>query len=644
VTSTLAITSIKEHILQFLKLQAIMLACILSASLNCYADSLNTNSAWILPPLEQIDELNKKDPALALSFSKKLLKSSHQKMTSFDKATLFGKMARHNYFLGNYKDSQKDLDRAYALNVDLSSNLGISLLLTQGGVIGEIENMDKAMEKLLLAEKYAKANENLTLLADTYSYMAYAYSNEHNDSDALKYYHQAYLLFEQLGDELNMAYLKAEMSNSYSLLFDDNKAIELAQEASEYFKAHQYYFDELFAQNILAKIYHRKKDYLHAEASYLRVIELTKEANQGRYIYLAYLGLADTYHHSQQNEKAAVFWNKYVEHQPNYENPLARTSAIILQTKLALVDEDIATAIEALTELEALITPLKMQNALSWYVQLFDLQAQLAVLQQDFHSAYFKQKKARALQKDYYKSERETVRSKLKIMFDTDQAILKNKLLEQEKALNKAALEAAAQKQKLQNIIIIVISLFLLILSYFIYRQILNSKALNKIANTDSLTELANRRYTFIYAEKMLLQATKTQQKFAMVVFDVDHFKQVNDNYGHGGGDIALKELSSTANKYVRNHDILGRIGGEEFLLILPEASATQAYEIAERIRQAIEENKMTIQGKTLQITASFGIAELTEQLLSVNQIFNSADTALYQAKNQGRNQVIIAK
>jgi diguanylate cyclase (GGDEF)-like protein len=643
VTSTLT----KKTTIQKLTVHTTFLIFFLVISLVClnsYANSIDDTSTWLLTPFEHIDELNKKDPALALSFSTTFLNDNHQKMTDIETATLLAKMARHNYFLGNYSDSQQLLDRVYALNVDLTSNLGISILLTQGGVTGEVENMDKAMEKFLLAEKYARANENLRLLADTYSYMAYAYSNVHNDSDALKYYHQAYLLFEQLDDELNMIYLKAEMSDSYSLLFDDKKAIELAKTASEYFNKHQYYFDELFTQNKLAKIYHRKKDYLNAEMSYLRVIELTKKTNKRQYVYLAFLGLADTYHHSQQPKKARVFWNKYIENQPSYDNPLARTRAIILEIKLAIFEKNISAATSSLKELEALMDPLNPQNALSWYVQLFDLQAQVAVLQKDFRSAYFKQKEARALQKNYYNTEREAVRSKLKVMFDTDQAMLKNKLLEQDKALNKAALEGAAQQQKLQNIIIMVISLFVLILFYFIYRQVINSKALNKIANTDSLTELANRRYSFIYAEKMLLQATKTQQNFSMIVFDVDLFKKVNDNFGHGGGDIALKELSATANKYVRNHDILGRIGGEEFLLVLPAASAIQAYEIAERIRLAIEKKVITIEGKTLQITASFGVAELTEQQVSVNQIFNSADTALYQAKSQGRNQVVMAK
>ena len=630
----------EKNTLVFTILVSVFFMCF---SLNSHSYTLDSPSTWMQVPLNKIDELNKKDPALALAFSKELFDEHQQKMTDFDKASILSKMAQHNYILGYYNVSQGHLDQAYALKVDLTTDVGISLLLTQGGIMDELGNSEQAMEKYSLAAKYAKVNENYRLLADSYAYMAYSYSINHKDTQALKFYHQAYLQLEQIGDELGLAYLKAEMANAYSLTFDDINAIKLAKEASDYFKKHQYYFDELFVQNVLAKIYLRKKDYQKAEVTYLRVIEITKQTNKKEYIYLAYLGLANTYHHSQQHDKARTFWHKYQEQHPLYENPSAEIGAIVLEAKLALSDNNITAAIDILARVEAILKPLDKHNALSWYVQLFDLQAQVAAIQKDFQTAYFKQKQARTLQKDYYNAERETIRSKYKVMFDTDQAILTNKLLEQDKALNKAALASATQQQKSQNMIIIIILLCVLVLCYFIYRQVLNSKALHKIANTDTLTELANRRYSFIYAEKMLLQAIKAKQSFSVVIFDVDHFKRVNDNFGHAGGDIALKELTSTANEYVRTHDILGRIGGEEFLLILPEASATQAYEIAERIRHAIEHKVMTIQGQSLQITASFGIAELTEQQDSFNQLFNSADMALYQAKDQGRNQVVMA-
>ena len=621
-----------------------ILGCILCFSaISFYGYAFETTSTWMLKPLEHIDELNKKDPALALSFAKEIFKEHQQKMSNIDKASIFGKMARHNYFLGHYNDSQNDLDRAYALNVDLTTNLGVSLLLTQGGVMGELGDVEHAMEKYLLAEKYAKINENPKLLADTYAYIAHFYSNGHNDSEALKYYHQAYLLFEQIGDELNMAYLKVDMSNSYSLMFDEVKAIKLAIEASDYFNKHQYYFDELFSQNMLAKIYLRKKNYQKAELAYLRVIVLTEQANKKTYVYLAYLGLASTYHHSQQAEKARVFWKKYKEHQPDYENPAAKRSAVVLEAKLAIADNNIKKAINALTELEVILKPLNIKTAVSWYVELFDLQAKIAIKQNDYQTAYFKQKKARELQKDYYHAEREIVRSKYKVMFDTDQALLKNKLLERDKQLDKSALENAAQQQKLQSLLISAMSIFALALIFFIYHQRKNSKILHKLANTDALTELANRRYTFIYAENMLAQSKKYQQSFAIIIFDIDHFKKINDTYGHTGGDIALKGISDIANEYVRSNDILGRIGGEEFLVILPNTSSKQAYDIAERIRQGIEKADITLGDEIVNISASFGISQLTQNQPNFNQIFHEADIALYQAKNSGRNCITLA-
>lgn len=228
-------------------------------------------------------------------------------------------------------------------------------------------------------------------------------------------------------------------------------------------------------------------------------------------------------------------------------------------------------------------------------------------------------------------------------MFDTDQALLKNKLLERDKQLDKSALENAAQQQKLQSLLISAMSIFALALIFFIYHQRKNSKILHKLANTDALTELANRRYTFIYAENMLAQSKKYQQSFAIIIFDIDHFKKINDTYGHTGGDIALKGISDIANEYVRSNDILGRIGGEEFLVILPNTSSKQAYDIAERIRQGIEKADITLGDEIVNISASFGISQLTQNQPNFNQIFHEADIALYQAKNSGRNCITLA-
>jgi len=122
----------------------------------------------------------------------------------------------------------------------------------------------QAMKLYLQAQAYAKKLENNRSLADTYSAIATSYTINENDSEALKYYHRAYIKIKELGDDLELAYLKVQMSRSYSYLYDNEKAISLAKEAVGYFNQNEYYFDELFAQSTLAKNYMSMEDYNNA--------------------------------------------------------------------------------------------------------------------------------------------------------------------------------------------------------------------------------------------------------------------------------------------------------------------------------------------------------------------------------------------
>ena len=316
---------------------------------------------------------------------------------------------------------------------------------------------------------------------------------------------------------------------------------------------------------------------------------------------------------------------------------------LLFSAKLAFSDKKIPLALKKIAQAENILSTLEKETVLSWHVDILRLKADIAVFNQDYSSAYLLQKEAQKLFNSYQSREREEVRSKYKVMFDTDQALLQNQLLERDKLLDKAALENAKQQQKLQTLFIFAISLFAIGSTLFIYLQFQNSKRLHKLANTDTLTNLANRRYTFIYAENMLAQAKRDKDNFALIIFDIDHFKKINDTYGHAGGDVALKDIAAIANEYVRNNDILGRIGGEEFLVILPGTSAKQAFVVAERIRLAIVNKDIALSDDVVNISASFGIAQLAQSHPNFHQIFHEADTALYQAKNSGRNCIVFA-
>ena len=305
---------------------------------------------------------------------------------------------------------------------------------------------------------------------------------------------------------------------------------------------------------------------------------------------------------------------------------------------------------EKIKDVETTLLTMDKVSVLSWQIRALTLKADIAEFNDDYKSAYQLEKEILVFYKSIQSNEREQFRSKYKVMFDTDQALLKNQILESEKQLlerdkqhSKVALKNVEQQQKLQISLIITISLFALGLLFFIYRQRRNSAILYKLANTDALTELANRRYSFKYAESMLLQAKQNKENFAVIIFDIDHFKKINDTYGHAGGDVALKIIAAIASEYVRGQDILGRIGGEEFLVVLPNTSVKQAFDVAERIRKAIVDKDIILDGKVVHISASFGISQLAQNLPNFNQIFHEADIALYEAKNSGRNCISLA-
>ena len=123
-----------------------------------------------------------------------------------------------------------------------------------------------------------------------------------------------------------------------------------------------------------------------------------------------------------------------------------------------------------------------------------------------------------------------------------------------------------------------------------------------------------------------------------MLLYDIDHFKQVNDTFGHQAGDIVLQELAKLVHAQLRKNDLEGRVGGEEFAILLPETSISEAVVLAERIREIIESVAINIGETSLHITASFGVASVEEADVSLDSVYKRADSALYEAKNAGRN------
>ena len=160
------------------------------------------------------------------------------------------------------------------------------------------------------------------------------------------------------------------------------------------------------------------------------------------------------------------------------------------------------------------------------------------------------------------------------------------------------------------------------------------------LAEKDPLTGLLNRRFFMALAERERARAARAGSAFSVVTLDLDHFKVINDTFGHAAGDLALKTLSEKLSGLFRKSDLVGRMGGDEFLLLLPETPGSGARVAVEKILEALRESPILYDGRTIRLSASAGISWSERGEEPLDLLLRQADTALYESKRAGRDRV----
>jgi len=170
------------------------------------------------------------------------------------------------------------------------------------------------------------------------------------------------------------------------------------------------------------------------------------------------------------------------------------------------------------------------------------------------------------------------------------------------------------------------------------------NEQLREMAFRDGLTGLYNHRYFQELMDNELSRSRRYKKSFSVMMLDIDHFKKINDEYGHPVGDIVLKEVSKTIENTIRDSDFAARYGGEEFAVVLPETELRGAAILAERLRKAIEQLVIDTKGCRIDVTVSVGVTcyHPSTAKIAKSEIFTQADNALYNSKNKGRNMISI--
>jgi diguanylate cyclase (GGDEF)-like protein len=187
---------------------------------------------------------------------------------------------------------------------------------------------------------------------------------------------------------------------------------------------------------------------------------------------------------------------------------------------------------------------------------------------------------------------------------------------------------------------ILVISPVLLTVGFFLLSAEQTQQVIRKLADTDPLTGIFNRRSVLLLATNSVASARRHHHAYSCVLFDLDKLKALNDTHGHAAGDQALVALASQVKDLVRAEDVFGRLGGDEFVVFMPYSDLQGALALAERFRATLADNPIECQGHEFTITGSFGVATLSAKDSSPTDLIDRADGALYEAKDQGGNLV----
>jgi len=259
----------------------------------------------------------------------------------------------------------------------------------------------------------------------------------------------------------------------------------------------------------------------------------------------------------------------------------------------------------------------------------------------DYDKAYQAKKSFIDEYNDYSDEKREKTLKELTEKYEISHKIEANELLDNQNKLKELRIGDVHKQQEEQQLQFILITCTILLFILLFLRQLKVRKKLLFLTKTDSLTGLLNRSALFDKGVRLVQSSSKHQLELSILLFDIDHFKLINDNFGHHIGDLVLEKIAQLVNETMRARDVFSRLGGEEFVILLPGTDIDKAKGIAVRVMEKVSLFDFSDFGVDRNITLSIGVANLKDTNAVFDDILHAADLAMYQAKAQGRNQMV---
>lgn len=505
--------------------------------------------------------------------------------------------------LGQSHLAETNAQLSYEAASSSENSLSIAISLSLLGDIASYRGLyADAMQHYVGAYQLQLSLGQKSYISDLVLAIAATYRRMGLYQDAINYLEQVELEFTEPQEQFRLAMILNEKALSYAEMNQPQQALELFQQSLKAYKQLKEPLWQTYIKVNLVWVYNLLQQYDNALAySQEALNELNNSPMPDQSALATYKGLLALYHSEtlialQQPENALYQVTLAEQHLSTEDNPRYRLMLYKVKAEILAATGDTAAAYQILQQ----------------YLTNHQLQHEQAKEQQS---------------------------NLLRIKFDSARQQERNLQLAAEKKLMQQHVSTLQLAQRWQYAALSLIVLLLLILFTAALSLKKRNKRLHRLAMTDDLTKIANRRSIMMQAEQQRVKAIDTVDPLSFLILDLDHFKQVNDRFGHDAGDTVLQQMCMTVSAMLREQDHFGRTGGEEFLVVLPNTTLEHALVIAERLRQAIATIRFTDALSSLNITCSIGATQY-QAGEALNSSLTRADDALYQAKKDGRNRV----
>jgi len=429
--------------------------------------------------------------------------------------------------------------------------------------------------------------------------LAILYDEMKKYEQAIEYYNKAISIYALEGKSFSLSVLYYNLGQSYFSVNNLVLAEEMLNIALDMSRSLNDEVGEAYALRYLGKVAFDRLDFVKAKAFYIAARNIFEKNNIHRMFFRTTLSVADVLGKLDLPEQGLVY----------------------------------------LSTLEAKLKTLKHPASMvDYYTKIYQLEKK----QGDFLASLTALEKVVKEKKTIYDKEKEDSFHELMIKFDSSQKSSENKLLQQQNQLKELRIAEQEAQKFIYTLILGIALIGSILISFFLYKQIQNRNRFKHMAMRDELTGAPSRRAILTIGNRNLRQSIKHKTPLIVAILDIDKFKNFNDTYGHDVGDKVLRVFSDACKEGLRNNDHYGRYGGEEWLLILPDAQKYHIEVIFTRLKEQLENISLSGGPSDISLTFSLGATERISSDSGLNSMIKRADKNLYQAKSNGRDNFVI--